>query len=666
MKRVASLYLPHWSIDRVLRAGRRHAPPPDRPPVDLAALEASAAAERAAQCDAPRNTGWRPGAKWARAEVARQIESLPAHQRPPMRELGRRSEAAGIPFKRLPGDDGNKASGWVSPATHAAPATPRSPVAANPAALVTAQKIGSRIEIAAASPAARALGLIPGMALTQARASVPGLIVHDADPEGDRADLERLATTLARRWCPVVAISDDDGLLLDLTGVAHLHGGEEKMARRIVRLLARAGVRARIAVADTTGAAWAFARFPAQRHSRASGNPRPAAADNTTDVLPNSHSAMGSRLRRNDGVCLIGAREHLPHLAPLPVAALRLDPTATNLLARLGVDTIGELLAIPRAPLVQRFGRAIVQRLDQATGAAAEPLDPVVPPTAIHVERRFAEPIATADAIGHWLAGLVTDLTLALAKTGQGARTILFVAERVDSTTQTLRIGLARPTRDAPHILRLIARRIEEVDPGYGIDALALHVRRADPLGAEPFGAQLAKDHAPDLAPLVDTLANRIGPARLWRHRPVESDVPERSVAPLPPLDPPDRDALVLRLHDVRRLDDRPADHPWHPRWPRPARLLRRPERIDHVMAELPDQPPRRFTWRGVRHEVVRADGPERITGEWWRSTAERDAVRDYFAVENATGRRFWLFRRGDGMRPETGDLTWFIHGAFG
>jgi protein ImuB len=214
-------------------------------------------------------------------------------------------------------------------------------------------------------------------------------------------------------------------------------------------------------------------------------------------------------------------------------------------------------------------------------------------------------------------------------------------------------------------MLRLITRRIEEIAPGYGIDALALHVRRADRLDAQPFDERL-EDRPADLAPLVDTLVNRIGDARLWRMRAVESDVPERSLAPAPPLSEAPRAGPRLKSDDIRQLDRGVDLHPWHPRWPRPARLLRRPEQLDHVIAELPDQPPRRFTWRGQTHRIVRADGPERILGEWWHRTAEAQLVRDYFQVEDEIGHRFWLFRRGDGERAETGDLAWFIHGAFG
>jgi protein ImuB len=497
--------------------------------------------------------------------------------------------------------------------------------------VVTQMREGSKILIATASPAARALGLSPGMAVTQARAQIPGVIVLPADPAGDLAALEQLAIVAARRWSPLTALSGLDGLFIDITATAHLFGGEAKMARRIVRLLARRGFTARIAVADTAGAAWALAHYGPTKGGIA--------------------------------ICSAGAQDEA--LAGLPIAALRTEPAAIELLRRLGVERIGQLTAMPRAPLTRRFGTALIARLDQALGRRDEPLDPVIPVEPILVVQRFAEPIATAEAIEHWLGILMPQLVTALAEAGLGARLVELVADRIDGMPQQLRIGLARPTRDPAHLLRLMVRRIEEIAPGFGIDALALHVRRADPLGAQPFAERL-EDRSLDLAPLVDALANRIGDRRLWRSQPVESDVPERSVACLPPLDPPVQDAITLKADDVRQLDRSPDLHPWHHRWPRPVRLLRRPEQLDHVIAELPDQPPRRFSWRGEMHKVVRADGPERVQGEWWKRTAEQHAVRDYFQVENEAGQRFWLFRRGDGERTQTGDLAWFMHGAFG
>ncbi|MEI9927454.1 MAG: DNA polymerase Y family protein [Sphingomonas sp.] len=309
------------------------------------------------------------------------------------------------------------------------------------------------------------LGIHPGMALTQARAQVPGLDIRPADPAGDLADLHRLAVAFARRWSPIVAIADADTLFLDVTGVAHLFGGEAAMAARIARLLARIGFIARIAIADTAGAAWALVHHAPSRHPRESGGPAGL-----------REKKRGPRFRGDDEVLICPPGDHAQAIAPLPTVALRIDPAAIELLRRLGVDRIGTLAAMPRAPLVRRFGVALALQLDRALGLAPEPLDPVVPPRMIVASRRFAEPIATAEAIGHWLGRLVPELTRALALAGLGARRIELVADRVDGVPQRVGIGLAWPSRDPAHLVRLLARRIEAIEPGYGIDALALHV----------------------------------------------------------------------------------------------------------------------------------------------------------------------------------------------
>lgn len=476
-------------------------------------------------------------------------------------------------------------------------------------ALVTTSRSGNRRLVAAASAEARALGLVPGMALSQARALVPGLEVADADPEGDAALLERLALYAARRWTPRAAISAPDGLFLDLTGGAHLFGGEARICARIVDFLARFGFTARIAVAGTWGAAYALARF----------------SDEAVTLCPPHGEAEA--------------------LAPLPLAALRVGEEALGAARRLGIETIGALLAMPRAPLQRRFGAALLARLDQALGRVPEALDPVVPAEAPAAMLRFAEPIAGREAIAAALGELMEQLAGTLAGRGLGSRRLVLACLRVDGAEQRLAVGTARATRDAAHLLRLLLPKIEEIDPGFGIEAMRLVAARVEPLAPEAVAGALSGERpAQDLALLVDRLAGRLGARRLFRIGAVESDVPERS---------------------VRRIAPFAAPAAW-PQWPRPARLLSPPERLGNVVALLPDLPPRRFTWRGRAYRVRAADGPERIHGEWWRALAEAEAVRDYFQVEDEDGARFWLFRRGDGADPRTGDLSWWLHGLFG
>jgi len=548
--------------------------------------------------------------------VQAEIEQLPLHQRPAMRELGRRSEAAEMPFKAA-------GRGMVPLQERQSPdAAPQGPLPARPrraesssplqgeGLTVTIHRSGQRVTLAAVCRNALAAGLTPGMALTQARALVPGLAVHEADLAGDRALLERIGTFAARRITPLVAISGADGLWLDLTGTAHLHGGEQRLAHELLRYCSKLGLGARIAVAGNGAAAHALARHGPER------------------------------------LCLCADGSEEKALAPLPLAALRLEQGVVDGLHRLGVQRIAELAAMPRAPLARRFGKATLARIDQALGRAAEPFDPIVPYDAPAANLRFAEPIGGAETIARALAELLGELMTRLREAGLGARGLLLLCDRVDRQVQHVEAGAARATRDAAHWLRLLGPRIETIDPGYGIDAMRLVAVRTEPLGATAVPHDLAApDAPPELAQLVDLIANRIGSKRLYRLSARESDVPERSVRKVAPLGEPE---------------------PWPDAWPRPARLLPRPEPIDNVLAELPDAPPKRFTWRGRTHMLVRGDGPERIHGEWWKSDGERDAIRDYFRVEDESGARYWLFRRGDGVDPRTGDLSWWLHGACG
>jgi protein ImuB len=467
--------------------------------------------------------------------------------------------------------------------------------------------------VLAADAAAQQAGLAAGMAVTRAQILVQDLIVMKACPAADAAALERLAVW-ALRYAPVAAADPADGLVIDATGAAHLHGGEAAMLDDMIARLAAAGFTARAAIAGSWDAAHAFARFAATAS-------RPAV------VVPPGERAAA--------------------VLDLPVEALRLPPETAADLRVLGFERIGELADKPRAPLTLRFGPALVRCLDQAMGRASQPIDPVRPPDLIEVRRTFAEPIAAAETIARYTEKLVTALCEALDAKGLGARRLDLLFHLVDNRVESIRIGTALPVRNVRRLTRLLCDRIETVDPGFGIEAMRLAATHAEPLPPQQ------KDFSPPeesgdggVETLIDILANRIGHHRLYRLAPVESDVPERSVRRVAPLAPA-------------------ASAVWMDPWPRPARLLPAPEPIETV-ALLPDHPPVTFTWRGERHRVSRADGPERIFGEWWKHDAETAAVRDYFQVENDAGERFWIYRAGDGEDGATGSHRWFLHGIFG
>jgi len=557
----------------------------------------------------PRGGGWRPGARWARdgAIVAKpsqaEIDKLPAHQRPTMREMGRRSEAAEHPFRTLRGDDGASGS-CAAPAS--VPMT-WADLWVRPTILIG--RSGQKEAVAAACPSALELGLRPGMAAAHARALVADLDVLDAEPDADRAWLDRLALHAVRKWTPTAAVSGMDGLWFDLTGTTHLFGGEERFCRRLLAFLKRLGFSATIAIAGTPGAAHALARY--------GGAP--------ISLLPCGHEAEA--------------------LGPLPLAALRLDASALAAAARFGLEQVADLYPMPRGPLARRLGLMTVQRLDQARGLAAEPIIPVVPFERPEVTRRLLEPIGTPESITQVISDLVDDLVPAMLQRGLGARKVALRCDRVDGDVQYLAVGASRATRDARHLKRMFALKLAEIHPGLGIEAMRLAVPHSEPLGASAVAVLLEDStRPPDLAPLVDQLVGRAGPSALFRIAAHESDVPERAIRRVGPLAEPTG-------------------------WPvgkRPTRLLQRPEQLSNVIALLPDHPPRRFTWRRQEYRVIAGDGPERIHGEWWRRPGELWAVRDYFRVEAEGGARFWVFRRGDGVDGPTGDLSWYMHGVFG
>jgi protein ImuB len=434
------------------------------------------------------------------------------------------------------------------------------------------------------------------------------------------------------RYAPLVAPDPPDGLWIDITGCAHLFGGgavqgssgyrrwndsegEAALGADLLARLEQLGFAARLAIADTPGAAHAMARHGAEP-------------------------------------CMIVPAGKGPEaLAELPVAALRLPERVLEALHRLGFATIAQVVTAPRAPLMRRFGPILLHRLDQALGHVPESINPILPEAAIAERLAFIEPLSTADAFKLVIARLTRSVTTILDKAGLGARRLDLIFECVDGTIQALRIGTSRPSRDAAHLDRLLTERLETIDPGPGVEAMRLAVTLAEPLAYVQSAAWTnGAGDAVNLAELIDRLENRLGHTRrgrprLYRFAPVDSDVPERAVQRIPPL--------------------APASHrSWPTIFPRPLRLLSPPQPV-LALAPLPDQPPVAFTWRRTRIKVRRANGPERIHGEWWRRDAEAPAVRDYFQVEDEEGRRFWLFRRGDGVDPATGDLSWFLHGFF-
>ena len=537
--------------------------------------------------------------------------------------------------------------------------TRRCPEARSHPFVIVADSRGRQI-VDAANPLAARAGLTPGMPLADARAVVPDVVVRPADPSADALALERLARW-ADRFTPRVMPDGVDTLFLDIAGCTRLFGGEGALTASLRAALEDFGLTVRLALADTPGAAWALAHYGAEDLA----------------VVP-----AGA-----------GPADLKDALAELPVAALRLSADVADGLASFGLDRICRLFPLEPVELIRRFGVAPVRRLEQALGEVEEPIIPLCPPPPRKAHRAFAEPISTAADIRAAVDGLLDDLCLALSRSGEGARRLRLVFHRVDGDRRTLTLGTSRPLRRKKPLLGLFAEKLDQVEPGFGIDEIALAaevVETIDELQAD-WAAEAAGGYRAvgeeELADLLDRLGNRFGFGRIGRPVPRQSWLPEQGV----------RREGALEGGSAGRPGS--VVHPGSAAgWPedrrRPLRLLSPPEAVEVVIREGGGRPatgqadpaPRTLTaeapdgrrllgflWQGRLHQLRAVEGPERVECEWWREEAPG---RDYYLVEDEAGRRYWLFQEGgqghrsarspEGARDPKGVSYWFLHGVFG
>jgi protein ImuB len=445
------------------------------------------------------------------------------------------------------------------------------------------------------NPAASALGLARGMTLADARAICPNLSTRSAD-------LVREATALAslRRWVgrygPMVAKEGADGLVADISGVPHLFGGEQALRDDLQAQLERMGLQAVSAIAGTRGAAHALARHGG-------------------GIVPDGRLSEG-----------IGA---------LPVAALRIDHATAESLGRVGLSRIADLVDQPRAPLARRFGPGLVLRLDQALGVQPEPVAADRDPVHFGVRMTLPDPIGKQEDVMAGLARLLDRLCAKLAEHHLGARRLRLELGRVDRSSLHVEIGLARPMRDASRIAALFTKGVDEIDAGFGIEALRLVAPVTEPLAPEQVSAGPAIQGGDALADLLSSLGNRIGFDRVLRLLPADSLIPERSFRIAP--------AAYAAAEAI----------PWRSGPARPMTLFP-PEPV-----AAQGTPPARFRWRRMSFSTLRATGPERIAPEWWFDDPNwRTGLRDYWRIETCEGPRLWLFHT-----PQS--PGWYAQGEF-
>ena len=461
-----------------------------------------------------------------------------------------------------------------------------------------------RMVITAVNTIAEAEGITTGMVLADARAIISGLQSFDDEPGCAEKLLKALAEWFIR-YTPVVAITMPDVLILDVTGCAHLWGGEKQYLTDILKRLKTFGYSVRIAVADTVGAAWAMAHY-------------------------------------GKDSCLVEPGQQTNALLPLPPAALRLEEETIERLEKLGLRQISQFIYMPRTALRRRFGLHVLLRLDQALGDEDEIIQPVIPIAIYHERLPCLEPIASAKGITIALQRLLDALCSRLKQEEKGLRIAVFKGYRIDGKIEQLEIGTNQPSSNSGHLFKLFENKIESIEPALGIELFTLEATKVE--GLSPVQEKLWNDSGGlndvALSELLDRIGGKLGTKNINRFVPDEHYWPERSYRPAI--------AVNEKLHAT-----------WKPGRPRPFQLLARPEPIE-VTAPIPDYPPMLFRHNGKLHKIIKADGPERIEQEWWLQEGRH---RDYYYVEDEEGKRYWLFRSGHYEINKS--YQWFIHGFF-
>ncbi len=497
-------------------------------------------------------------------------------------------------------------------------------LAARPLAAIVDQ--AGRPVITAVNAAAAASGLAPGMSMATARSLSPDIVTRPVDFRADRAFLDRLIRW-AGRYSPMIARDSTDGMLIDVTGCAHLFGGEQALLDSMSDRLTRFGIAHRIALADTRMAAQAVARFSGVQQ----------------------------------GPVVVPPGQHRKLLADMPVHALGIDGALVADLSKVGLKHIGDLMTMPRTSLSRRYGLSVCTLLDRALGDSPDPINSTPVSIPYRVRLRFPDAIGTLDDIAGALGRLLQRLTERLEADQQGARQIRLQLFRVDGDVHQVTVGTAAPSRKAAHLARLFHEKLSDIDPGFGIEMMVLSApvtERATAVQQDAAFDAKSGARSQDMTDLLDRLTARLGHGGVLTLRPVDSHLPDRVMQFSPAgATPPEPGEWVNHLQ--ARLG------------PRPLRLLDRPEPVTPLTCPPPGRMLCSFRWRGRRLAVARALGPERISPEWWRLEPVGGGnawtgPRDYYAVQESTGARLWMFAESQTARG--GTITaprWFVHGLF-
>jgi protein ImuB len=525
-------------------------------------------------------------------------------------------------------------------------------------------------------------GIRPGMPLAEAtalasfaraagRGKAASLHLEMADPFADRAALVRLAEW-CQRFSPSVGLEEAEAaecLLLDVTGLGRLLGGEDKLLEQVVRDFQARGLTVRVALADTPSAAWAMAHFTPLEGALGG-----ELADASTDEAILAALARGVLVRPGETAAALG---------PLPVAALDLPAEIETLLAELGLERIEQVAALPRSTLLARFGNVLLDQLDRSQGIAPTAIVAQAPPVELRFEQWLEHPTARGEIIEHVLGQLVEQACAALLRQRRGMLRLECQLAFEGRPALVLVVGFYRPSANVRHVRELVGLQLESRRLAAPVAAIELRVLAYDELEfhqQQMFDTATPRQAPRELTLLVDRLSNRLGSHAVVRPWLLPSAQPEFACQYRPwaslATRPKKPAAKARRPRPAKTMSAR-AEPPATAGAPvvagpaapanaeqaglatlvpgdRPLRLEPRPRRLIGASV-APEGPPVQFRLAGIDQQVVRYWGPERIETSWWRGCCVR---RDYYQAEMASGDRYWLFR-------ELTSGHWFLHGYF-
>jgi protein ImuB len=474
--------------------------------------------------------------------------------------------------------------------------------------------------VASCCASAVAQGVRPEMPVAEAKSLVRNLAVEHAAQQADRQALARLAEE-CERFSPAVAVEEGDSpesLLLDISGLCHLWGSEEGLVRKVEAFIENHGYQARMAVGETAGLAWAWAHF---------GNPHDETRHSSFVIR---HSSLNTKL---------------------PIESLRIADDTAALLRELGIETISQLMALPRKELASRFGEELLLRLDQMMAAAPEVLVPHREVPALKVVVSLEHPTGDRAALTHVLAGLTEQLARHLAARDQGAVLLVCALKCVGGERAKFRVGLLQPSAVAGQLMELIELHLETLRLTDEIEQVEIRAAVTGRLGERQreLFADAWPSHPHQLAVLVNRLSSRLGYEHVVRAKLCASAVPERAVQWVA-MTGESRDKSRESRARTPALDSRllTLDSSSRP-------LLLYPEAKSIEVMSVEGGPPQ-FVWLdGRRERIARHWGPERIETRWWRGPSVR---RDYYRIATEGCGQLWIFRCRASAR-------WFLHGIF-